>query len=177
VSRVRDIPWLPYAAADFIEKVILAPSSRVFEYGSGGSTIWLAKQVGSLVSVEDDPDWYDFVRVGLTEYGVLSKCEYLLRPKLEGKGFRKYIRAIDNRGLFDVVFVDGPERGACLRRAKPKIKSGAYMILDNPDTHVPPEGLFEDWECYKFYGYGMDPKARRPEVYQCAWHCWIWKNV
>ena len=40
----KAIPWMNYSVVDFLEER-LAPSWRVFEYGSGGSTAWWAARV------------------------------------------------------------------------------------------------------------------------------------
>ena len=34
---------------------------NVCEYGSGGSTIYFAKRTTSVVSIEDNPEWYALV--------------------------------------------------------------------------------------------------------------------
>lgn len=173
---VRDLPHIPFAAARFIEAGLLTLESRVFEWGSGGSTVWWAKRSGFFVSVENHPVWYAKVKAALKEHGVEDKCEHLLRPKGRN-GFASYVSAIDPYESFDIVFVDGRERAACLKRAVKKVKSGGYVVLDNPDTHPPPRGLFKGWELYQFYGYGMEPVSGSRITVGAKWRCWIWRNA
>ena len=39
-----------------VEKIILK-DMRIFEFGSGGSSIFLAERAGSVISVEDEESW------------------------------------------------------------------------------------------------------------------------
>lgn len=178
VHSINDLPWIPFAATRFIEKMILRPDSRVFEYGSGGSTVWLAGRCGFLVTVENRAGLYEEVEKKLIELDRMNNVEYLLRSK-GPRGFRPYIDAIDDyEEDFDVVFVDGRERAACMTKAKPRIKPGGYLILDNPDEYPPPRGLFREWESYNFHGYGWEPTAEGIRVARAGlWPCIIYRNV
>src|SRR5262249_26106778 len=50
------LPWMPFPAIEFLE-TLLTPDAKVFEFGSGGSTIFFAARVCELVTVEHDADW------------------------------------------------------------------------------------------------------------------------
>src|ERR1017187_8783871 len=54
------LPWMTYPAIEFIRKRV-KPDMSVFEYGSGGSTIWWANQVREVISVEHDRAWFEKV--------------------------------------------------------------------------------------------------------------------
>lgn len=176
MASVNDLPWIPFAASRFIESLILRPDSRVFEYGSGGSTVWFAARSGFFVSVENRANWYAQVKRKLEELGRIDKVEYLLRPK-GPRGFEPYILAIDDYEPFDVVFVDGRERTSCMKRAVPKIKSGGYLILDNPDLYPPPRGLFTGWESYRFNAFGWDALPGGGIKVAQMWPCNIYRNA
>ena len=130
----------------------------VFEYGSGASTIYVAKLAGRLFTVEHDAAWHAMVSTALTQHRI-GNCVYQLRepffdkkatfalrsdpgPVLiadpsekenPGADFGSYIAAIDEHPdhTFDLVLVDGRARHACIERALPKIKIGGYLMLDN----------------------------------------------
>ncbi|MGW3742117.1 hypothetical protein ACWD62_16185 [Streptomyces sp. NPDC005146] len=54
-------PWITFDAIEYIDKRA-APGWRVFEYGSGGSTLyWLSKGI-ECVSIEHDPVWHAKLR-------------------------------------------------------------------------------------------------------------------
>jgi hypothetical protein len=80
---------------------------ELFEYGSGNSTMFFAGRVGSVISVETDPKWYDYFVDKVPENVTL----------LPGFPFDRqtYSRIIDKQNKkFDVVVVDAEERNDCL---------------------------------------------------------------
>src|SRR3546814_16693648 len=57
-----DLPWWTLRAKRLVEHHLAArPEARVFEYGAGASTVFLARRARQVVSVEHDPLWYDVV--------------------------------------------------------------------------------------------------------------------
>ena len=52
------LPWFAYAAIDFLAHYI-DPRMTVFEYGTGGSTLFFATRCKAVVSVEDDEQWLE----------------------------------------------------------------------------------------------------------------------
>ena len=54
-------PEKPFYSPSAIRKIesLLNTNSRVFEWGSGISTIWYAKRVKELVSIEHDKTWFE----------------------------------------------------------------------------------------------------------------------
>jgi len=59
-KRYPDHPWLTQMAVKILESW-LKPNDVGAEFGSGRSTVWFAKRVPSLISVENDPNWYNRV--------------------------------------------------------------------------------------------------------------------
>jgi len=57
----NSIPWITYSAIDFLTPRINR-EMKVFEYGSGGSTLWWAGKVKSVVSIEYDKNWYEKIK-------------------------------------------------------------------------------------------------------------------
>ncbi|PZS10133.1 MAG: FkbM family methyltransferase, partial [Chloroflexi bacterium] len=45
------IPWFSYPALAWLDAVVTG-SERVFEFGSGNSTVWFSRRVAEVVSVE-----------------------------------------------------------------------------------------------------------------------------
>ncbi len=153
-STVMDsTPWLPFRAIRWLERY-LTSQSRVFEYGSGGSTLFFAQRAGHVTSVEHDGAWYSTVKAKLKELGIAS-CEYLHlpsssdseptpcerctelhtsdRPNYVGAVFDDYVRSIDRHPdeSFDLVVIDGRARVACIQHALPKVKPGGHILLDD----------------------------------------------
>jgi hypothetical protein len=142
------VPWLPFALIEWFERH-LRPDMTIFEYGSGGSTLFIAPRVKQLVSVEHDRSWHQSVADALERRGIRNVIYSLHEPTkpaslrypdhfggYEGHDFERYVTAIDAYpdGAFDVVLVDGRARKFCLEQAIPKIKPGGYLWLDNANT-------------------------------------------
>lgn len=129
------IPWIVPESLEALEKV-LRPDWRVFEWGSGGSTIYWAKHCAHVCSVEHNSDWLLWVSRRVIEHNLTHKvCSLYLRKDKDANTFHEYADAILTQPdqSFDLVFVDGEAscRGWCLRNALPKLKPGGYLLLDN----------------------------------------------
>lgn len=153
------VPWIPFEAIDFLEKRIPRRPS-IFEWGSGGSTIFWSRFEACCTSVEHDPTWYAKIKsalVRLSDYAIdyrLIVPKYLndegpvteeraatpeafvsLAPDWQGYSFEDYVCAIDSYAdsTLDLIFIDGRSRASCLQRAIPKLRVGGYLVLDNSD--------------------------------------------
>jgi predicted O-methyltransferase YrrM len=69
----RPIAWYTYPALDMLKRVIRR-EWRVFEYGSGNSSLWWARQCGSITAVEHDSRYAEFVR----SQGIPTNLELVL---------------------------------------------------------------------------------------------------
>jgi hypothetical protein len=150
-------PWLPFEAVNWLQHY-LNRDMRVFEWGSGGSTIFLSERAGQVFSIEHDQKWYALISKALAQRGI-TNCSYQLHePKPivgtfsalgESQSFRfiyddyypgttvdEYVRAIDVHPdrTFDLVLVDGLVRTACIQHALSKIRPASYLMLDNSNN-------------------------------------------
>ena len=117
--------WMTYPFIDFIEER-LSGNLRVFEYGSGNSTIYLEGRVSEIYSVEHDRSWYDSIR------SKLANNEHLLFRDVND--VRQYVSAIDDPGgLYDIVLVDGRHRSECLRYAVNFLTPQGVIVLDDAE--------------------------------------------
>lgn len=137
-----DIPWWSFDAIDAVdEKLSKTQNSRVFEWGSGASTVWLAKRADEVISVEHDPDWAKVVEPRLKTFEHVKTV--LVPPQtqgdipsgkfgFEGQYFDDYVAAInDVEGDFDLIVVDGRAREACIEVAINRLKPGGHILLDD----------------------------------------------
>lgn len=145
-------PWLPFKAREWLSEHV-SSDTTVFEYGSGGSTLFLARHAGKIISVEHDAAWFARVSLALAASGlsnyhhVLREPEPLVatqpdgpsfassRPEFAEHSFAQYVASIDAYadGSLDLVIVDGRARLACLDRALAKVRGGGYLLLDNSE--------------------------------------------
>ncbi len=141
-------PWINFPAQAWLG-LTLTSAARVFEYGSGGSTVYFSRRAATVVSVEHDRSWHVAVSDVLVRAG-RANCALLLMPPeplpantetayrsaaWPGWSFERYVRTIDvyPNGTFDLVFIDGRARAACIPHALPKICPGGHLMVDNTD--------------------------------------------
>lgn len=131
-------PWWPYQMIEYVDQMLPRPS-RVFEYGGGGSSMWLSDRDATLTVVEHHPEWTDRLRQSLpasVELLAVPKTDTgKIRSVVEDKYFDDYVGAIDRfpDNSFDLVIVDGRTRVECALRAMPKVKPGGLLLLDDSD--------------------------------------------
>ena len=131
------IPWFSEAAIDFLEGY-LAAGMTAFEWGAGGSTVYLAARTGAVTSVENDAAWIARVRERLAREGQ-GHVEFLHRPYdfAAATAFEDsaYLHAIDGRTA-DVIVVDGAEenvqvRPRCFYLAERHVRPGGIIVVDD----------------------------------------------
>lgn len=144
-----DLPWWTYESADLVQQHLtaLGGRARVFEFGSGASTVWLARRAASVDSVEHVPAWAERVRALLaTTPGLLCRPAVHVvepvpsaspetpsgSPSAQGLDFTAYVRTIHEvRGPFDLVLVDGRAREAAVRAALDVVAPNGVVLLDD----------------------------------------------
>jgi predicted O-methyltransferase YrrM len=139
-----DLAWWSYGAIDAVEAHLarLDGHARVFEYGAGASTAWLARRAETVTSVEHDPGFAEFLAPLLPPEGVdlrLVPAVQQAEPRTPsnrrghaGLDFTDYVATIvQAEGAFDLVVVDGRARVACVRAALPRLSPDGVVLLDN----------------------------------------------
>jgi hypothetical protein len=173
------MPWIALSAITFLEH-ILNKDMVVYEYGSGGSTLFFASRVKEVVSVEHDKAWHSEVLKQINNNNLTNCRVRLIEPILlplshepniadpndyasederyRGMSFLKYASSIDDfpDEHFDVILIDGRARPSCFKHSEQKLKRGGFLILDNaerPYYHFIHDTLKERcWRKYDYYG-------------------------
>jgi Methyltransferase domain len=160
-------PWWPYDAVAWVGDALPA-RPRVFEYGGGGSTLWLEDRGGVVTVVEHDEQWHAQLATHLSPAVTL-----LFQPPAVGGAvnsasesgyFDDYVAAIDgepNESL-DLVIVDGRARVDCARHAMPKVKPGGLLLFDDTNRlrYQPAIEALAEWERRIFAG--LKPRSVLP---------------
>ncbi len=158
-SVADESPWMTFAAIAHIDRHLtaLGGKARVFEWGSGGSTLFFARRAVEVTAVENDREWAETVRtacagrslphvtvayhgadesIAPVEFDSADPGQYFSGSSVyHGHIFRSYAEHITPfpDAHFDLVVVDGRVRPACLRLAMPKVKPGGLLVLDNAE--------------------------------------------
>jgi len=154
-------PYTPLVndrAVAFFEEIV-RPDFVVCEFGSGKSTIWFARHCASVVSIENDPRWFEAVGAKLREVDLWAECWLVEHDQADKKMMhksREYVGIIEHYpdDHFDLVFVDGAARPWCIRDARAKIKPGGWLVADDLGYNPVARALhfLDGWECTKFRG-------------------------
>lgn len=123
-AKGAPIPWLTYSLLDFLEGR-LNRSLSLFEYGSGNSTLYFARQVGFVHSIEYDPAWLDMIREKMPNNVELTFCS------LDGNAYENAI--LETQRDFDIILIDGRRRVACLKNALSRLSSGGVILFDDSE--------------------------------------------
>jgi len=122
------VPWWNVAATREVEAFLATRTApRVFEYGTGASTAWLAERATEVFSVEHDAAFMAHFRPLLAPFPNVTLLD---RPIAHGK--YDYVYAIEELGgLFDLIVVDGRHRADCLQAARRHLAPGGMILFDD----------------------------------------------
>ena len=169
------MPWWPYDAVAWMTANI-SPDTCVFEYGGGGSTLWLADRDASVTTVEHDREWHRQLADSLPAAARLlfrpPTASGIITSAVAPGFFDDYATAIDEKpdASLDLVIVDGRARVECAHRAMPKVKPGGLLLLDDTDRarYQSAVDLLHGWERHVFTG--LKPGQRSP-AQTSVWRC------
>lgn len=124
----QPIPWVTYSFIDFI-KGRLHKDLTIFEYGSGNSTLFYAKNVKRVVSVEHDEAWYKKI---VNEKAPNAE---MIFTKLETNGeYSQKAKLLNEK--FDVIIVDGRDRVNCCKHSVDALTEKGVLVLDDSERET-----------------------------------------
>jgi predicted O-methyltransferase YrrM len=126
-GRRPELPWIPSAARAAIA-ALLTPQSKVLEFGSGMSSLWLARRSAAVRAVEHDQPWAEQVDRLARSRGLTNLTVDFAVDETQ------YVNPTDcNPESFDLVIVDGIARPECARASLRLVKPNGAIYLDNTD--------------------------------------------
>lgn len=131
-NESKPVPWYTYPAIEFIENK-LKINYRVFEFGSGNSTLWFSQKTQQVVSVENNPEWFAYIQQNMPDNVDL----YLIED--EYKYASKVLEYPEE--YFDILVIDGVNRNKCAEYGSSKIKKNGFIIFDNTDNQDYDDGV------------------------------------
>lgn len=125
------LPWLCYPAISLLSQRI-RPGFRVFEFGSGYSTLWWASRVEQVISCEHDEAWARIVSAKAP-----GNVRVISAPLDDG-----YPLAAAATGLsFHVVIVDGRKRVRCAANSVQCLTQDGVIVWDDSERGWYQDGL------------------------------------
>jgi hypothetical protein len=130
-------PWWPYTVPPWL-LTHLPDGAEIFEFGAGGSTLWMEDHGFSVTAVESDASWISRLELHIRKRTTqVVLCEPSLAGTItstvETGYFDQYVESIgkaENESL-DLIVVDGRCRVAAAQRGIEKLKAGGLMLLDD----------------------------------------------
>ena len=139
-----DWPWLTTDAIRALES-LLGKADLGFEWGMGRSTLWFARRVKNITSIEHNRIWYDKIVAQAREQGIDNVelvWHEVASPPPPAPDDHPYIAAIDHHPdhYFGFILVDGAYRDQCALKALDHLQPGGLLIIDNINWYLP-----NDW--------------------------------
>jgi hypothetical protein len=117
------IPWYTYPAIEYLNSFDFSQCD-VFEFGSGNSSLYWSSRSKSVVSVEDNKDWFETVyknkRINHSLFYCAEESEYVSVLIKQGR-------------KFDIIIIDGNHRLKCTSEAIKMLNPDGLIVLDNSD--------------------------------------------
>lgn len=160
-------PWVTFAAQKWLYRNVHS-EMQIFEYGSGGSTLFFSRRAKKVVSIESDRNFHQTLSKLLNDKKILN-CEYSLREpepagskvsdasdphgyassEIKGVSFESYVKSLEAYpdNSFDLIFIDGRARPSCILQARGKVRPGGYLVLDNSERphYERAQSLLDGW--------------------------------
>ncbi|MFN3343565.1 MAG: hypothetical protein ACK40M_12760 [Flavobacteriales bacterium] len=179
-SIKEELPWLSFRAVDFLLTEIPADAT-VFEWGGGGSTTFFNGKVKTLVTVEHNEQWFNWLKEHLSTrlkmewnpfFIAAGNGNLMADPDPSEPGhyasgddnsigfnFKEYVTAIDQfpDQQFDLILVDGRARTSCIHHAVSKLKTGGLLVVDNAEREYYTEKNPELRSRFEVCVHGMGP--------------------
>lgn len=150
--------WMDSKEISLIEKY-LKPSFRMFEWGSGGSTIHFGSKVAEYHSVEHDLNWYKEVNAAIRAKGLQSKIHIYHVPEnkprtipTQKEQFESYINffpdGLTDENKFDAVLLDGRARQWCAESALRFLASDGFLFVHDFFDREHYKSIYDLYELY-----------------------------
>jgi hypothetical protein len=121
------LPLYTYPAIEYLSSLDFI-GKRIFEFGSGQSTLYWLKQDAEVVSVENNPQWMEKLAEDLKRF---PNHQHIFADN-QSEYADSILQFPD--GYFDMIIIDGSfSRYLCAQKAIAKIKKDGLLILDNSD--------------------------------------------
>lgn len=144
-GKGEPIPWFTLPTVDFLN-TRLNKETTILEYGSGNSTLYLCDRCNQVTTIEDNKEWYDYVKNNLPDNGQIVNSNMADYPR--------QIKILNLKP--DIVIVDGKIREECIAQLISHSHRPSIIILDDserPDYNISIERLkSKGYKALDFWG-------------------------
>ena len=177
-----DTPWWTFDAIGRVDQFLAerGGDARIFEFGAGASTVWLAARAGDVHSVEHDADFATLIGPPARDAGATLHVVPPVpsadppigsgRRGERGRDFSEYVATIGRvGGQFDLIVIDGRARVAALERAIPHLAVDGMVVFDDAHRRRYHRGLATSGLRIE-RTIGLAPGLPYPSCTALAWH-------
>jgi hypothetical protein len=119
------LPWVTYSFIDFIAER-LNKEMNLFEWGAGNSTFWYAEKVKSIVSVENNVEWFHHIKKKLPTNATI----YYQELKYGGE-YGIFPKTLNRK--FNIMIIDGRDRVNCMKNSLSCLSDDGVIVLDDSE--------------------------------------------
>jgi hypothetical protein len=177
------LPWIAHGALVHLQNLI-KPDMKVLEFGSGGSTLFFAKNGCTVVSLEDDPHWFEIMTEKTKSFPDVTIRHIPVDSVYVGGEFASNMDELKNTHSYqsyvfgasdvedatiDLLVIDGRARIGCLKHNLSKLKKDGIVLLDNSDRKAYKQGIDEllsGWKRFDYSGVTVyDPYFNKTSIF------------
>ena len=153
------LPWYTYPTIDFLAQRNFE-GRNVLEFGGGQSTLWWSKRAQTVITIEEDAEWYERLRSRIRDNVTLFHVPADDRTR----AVERIRKIIDSHTVhkFDVIIVDGHFREQLTILAFEYLAQDGVIVLDHSDGYQFFD-LTKDLNCRRidFFGFAPGVHMRR----------------
>ncbi len=152
-AKGRPLPWYTYPAIEFLSQRSFA-DKHVLEFGGGQSSLWWGVHAQSVLTIEEDKDWAEYVK-GKVAANVTVRH---IPADAATRSIEPVRAAIEAEPVtrFDVIVIDGHLRFELVPLAFELLAKDGVIILDNAEGY----GFYDqikDRQCRRVDFFGFSP--------------------
>lgn len=163
--RGNALPWYTYSMIDFMSQRDFT-GMTVLEFGGGQSTLWWAARATSVLTIDENEEWFDSLKLLAPENVSLHHVP-VDRETRSISEIRRIVEASDQKP-FDVIIIDGHLRPELFEMAFDYLAKDGAIIFDNSEGYRCWE-ISRQRNCRRVDFYGFPPGVSMRSCTSLIW--------